>query len=307
MPILNAISPIFILLILGKILSLLEITNEHYLKTSDRLVYYVFFPVMLFWKIGSSAPNMDKSISLCLAAITGVGIVFLASLIAVKIFSIPAFKAGSFSQACYRFNTYIGMALVINVLGESGVRYFGILIGFAIPVINIFAVSTLIWFSGKKRNPLDNIKHLLKALISNPLILGCAAGIIFSRSNLNFPVFVDNTFQLMTSVTMPLALISIGGSLTLNGLKDNTLTAIVATLLKTAVLPVTGYYLLKAFSVTGISFMAGMIFFALPTSTAIYVLSAQLNSDTRTASAAIMLSTLCSFVSLSAVLMLWSA
>lgn len=305
MHILNAIAPIFILLFLGRMLKILNITNDAFLKTSDKLVYYVFFPAMLFWKIGAAAPNIDKSISLCLAAITGVALVFFISLIAIKLFSVPDFQAGSFSQACYRFNTYIGMALVINVLGEHGVRYFGILIGFAIPIINVLAVSTLIWFSGQKQKPLKSLTHLIKTLVSNPLIIGCVAGLVFSRSNLDFPRFIDNTFQLMTAVTMPLALISIGGSLTLKGLREHAGTAILATILKIVLLPVAGYHLLKAFSVTGTPFMAGMIFFALPTSTAIYVLSAQLNSDTKMASAAIMLSTLFSFASLSAVLTLW--
>ena len=45
-----------------------------------------------------------------------------------------------------------------------------------------------------------------------------------------------------------------------------------------------------------------MVFFALPTSTAIYVLSSQLRSDTRLASAAIVVSTAGSLASLSVVL-----
>jgi predicted permease len=47
-----------------------------------------------------------------------------------------------------------------------------------------------------------------------------------------------------------------------------------------------------------------MVFFALPTSTALYVLSSQLNSDTELASAAIALSTLLSIFSLSAALLM---
>jgi malonate transporter len=60
-----------------------------------------------------------------------------------------------------------------------------------------------------------------------------------------------------------------------------------------------GYALLVFFHIQGTPFKVGLIFFSLPTSTAIYVLSAQLNSDTQMASAAIVLSTLVSFVSLS--------
>jgi len=302
MIVLNAIFPIFALLLLGNLLKHYNITNDIFLKTSDKLVYFIFFPVMLFWKIGSSSPDKGISIHLCAASIIVVIIVYILSLAAIWLFNISSFQAGTFSQACYRFNTYIGMAIVMNTLGESGIRYFGILIGFVIPIINVLAVSTLIWHSGKKGSVGQNTQFLLKALISNPLILGCMAGLIFSRFQLFFPVFIDNTFALMTAVTMPLALISIGGSLSLSGLRLNTKVTLVASMLKVLILPVTGFFLLKAFSVTGVPFKAGMIFFTLPTSTAIYVLSAQLNSDTQLASAIIMLSHLLSIISLSVAL-----
>ncbi|WP_041279174.1 AEC family transporter [Desulfobacula toluolica] len=304
MIVLNAIFPIFILLLLGSLLKHFGITNKIFLKTADKLVYFIFFPAMLFWKIGSSAPDKGVSVDLCAASILAVVIVYLLSLLFIRWFHIPGFQAGSFSQACYRFNTYIGMAIVMTTLGESGIRYFGILIGFAIPIINVLAVGTLIWHSNKKKSLGQNIMYLLKALIFNPLILGCVAGIVFSRFQLSFAVFIDNTFRLMTSVTMPLALISIGGSLTLAGLKQNIKLSFLAAGLKLLILPVIGCLLLKSFFITGVPFKAGMIFFALPTSTAIYVLSAQLDSDTQMASAAIMLSTLLSFVSLSAVLLI---
>ncbi|MBU0462121.1 MAG: AEC family transporter [Proteobacteria bacterium] len=304
MIVLNAIFPIFALLLLGNLLKHFNITNDTFLKTSDKLVYFIFFPVMLFWKIGSSTPDKGISANLCLAAILAVVIVYLLSLAVIQLFNISNFQAGTFSQACFRFNTYIGMAIVMNTLGESGIRYFGILIGFAIPIINVLAVSTLIWYSGQKGSPMQHLKYLLKALISNPLILGCAAGLFFSRFQLSFPVFIDNTFTLMTAVTMPLALISIGGALTLKGLKHNTKISFIASLVKLLILPLIGFLLLKSFSITGIPFKAGMIFFALPTATSIYILSAQLNSDTQLASAAIMLSTLLSIISLSAALLI---
>jgi predicted permease len=47
-----------------------------------------------------------------------------------------------------------------------------------------------------------------------------------------------------------------------------------------------------------------MIFFTLPASTAIYVLSSQLNSDTELASSSIVISTLLSFFPLSVALLL---
>jgi malonate transporter and related proteins len=80
--------------------------------------------------------------------------------------------------------------------------------------------------------------------------------------------------------------------------------ALAASLFKLLVLPAIGFGCLKALGVDGPSFQIGMIFFALPTSSAIYILSSQLNSDPELATAAIALSTLLSFFSLSAALLM---
>ena len=74
--------------------------------------------------------------------------------------------------------------------------------------------------------------------------------------------------------------------------------------LKLVVLPLFGLLFYSLFEVTGLPFKVGMIFLALPASTAIYVLSSQMNSDTDLASASIVMSTMLSFVSLSAALLL---
>ncbi|MCA1792603.1 MAG: AEC family transporter [Desulfotignum sp.] len=300
----NTIFPIFALLLLGRLLKTYGLTDDRFLAMSDRLVYYIFFPAMLFWKIGGSGPDQDINTGLCLAGLTGVILSFLVSLGAIRFFKISQFAAGSFCQASFRFNTYIGMAIVLTVLGEEGVRHFGILAGVVIPVINVLSVSVLVWHSGQELVFREKTQYFIRALVSNPLIIGCVAGFLYSRSGLGFPVFVQNSFSLMTSVTLPLALISIGGSLRFKGLADHARLSLLAAGIKLVLLPAAGFVLLTFFGVTGIAFTVGMIFFALPTSTAIYVLSGQLNSDTDLAAGAIMISTLLSFVSLSLVLLL---
>ena len=65
------------------------------------------------------------------------------------------------------------MAVILNALGEAGVSRFGILIGFIIPFINVLAVSTLIWYSGQIIDTRERLRITLRALISNPLIIGC--------------------------------------------------------------------------------------------------------------------------------------
>ena len=301
--ILDNLFPVFALIGLGTWLKHLQLTSEPFLRSSDRLVYFIFFPAMLFWKIGS-APSADNGATdLIAAAICAVTVIYLISAVCLRLFKVSTFAAGSYSQSCYRFNTYVGMAVVLNALGETGVSRFGILIGFIIPIVNLLAVSTLIWYSGQAIDIRERLRITLRALISNPLIIGCLTGMAYSRFIGEFPVFLDNTFRLAAMVTLPLALLSIGGTLTLKNLKNHLGHAFLGSVIKLLVLPVVGWFFLKAFDAAPLSFQVGMLFFTLPASPATIVLSSQLNSDTEFASAAIVLSTLLSFFSLSVVLL----
>ncbi len=300
--VISSLFPVFALIALGIALKQSRLTNENFLKTSDRLIYFIFFPTLLFWKIGSAGTDLLYEWGLCRAALSAVLITFLVSTLCLKLFRISAYQAGSYSQSCYRFNTYIGVAVIMNAMGEAGVRHFGILIGIVIPFINILSVAVLIWFSAGKISPRQRLLHLLKSIFSNPLIIGCLAGIAYSRLGNGFPTYLDNAFRLMSMATLPLALLSIGGSLTVKSLTGNLPVSLAAAMFKLVLLPITGWYLLHLFGVAGDQFKVGMLFFALPTSTAIYVLSSQFGSDTRLASSAIVLSTGLSFFSLTFVL-----
>ena len=304
MIVLNSLFPIFVLLLLGQMLKVKGLTNDDFLRTADRLIYFLCFPVMLFWKIGGASFDGGIDWLFVVAGVAPFLTMFLLSTLVIYVCKVRSFQAGSFSQSCYRFNTYIGVAVVLNSLGTEGIKYFGLLIGFVIPLVNLFAVAVLIWFSDGKLKSKQRFFIIAKAILSNPLILGCVAGVLYSQAIGHFPVFIDNSLALVSMVALPLALISIGGSLTFKGVRENLKLSLLGASLKLLIFPMIGYLFFYLFGVTGIPLKVGLIFFALPTSTAIYVLSSQLQSDTELASSAIVLSTLLSFLSLSAVLLI---
>jgi predicted permease len=298
--VLNSLFPVLVLIAMGATLKQWHLTTAEFLKAADRLVYFIFFPALLFWKIGGAPAAGGFNGPFYLAAALAVLLIYLVSLVYIR-WRVPAFQAGAFSQSCYRFNTYIGMAIVINAFGEAGVRQFGILIGILIPIINVLAVSTLTWYAEGSAAG-GRLRQAARAMVSNPLIIACVVGLLYSHTVGGFPQFVDNALGLMAAITLPMALLSIGGALTLAGLRDYWQPALSGTFFKLVLLPITGFSLLRWMGITGQELQIGMIFFALPTSPAIYVLSSQLKSDTQLASAAIVLSTLLSFVSLTIVL-----
>lgn len=295
--------PVFALILLGVILKQRGLTDARFLAATDRLIYYIFFPAMLFWKIGTADQRFAaQAVPLFLAAACAVGVIYLLSALYIWVMKVPAFQAGGFSQSCYRFNTYVGMPVILSRLGDSGVAQFGILIGGVIPLINLLAIATLIWFSGQPSHWRARLRLTVRAMLTNPLVIGCAAGLLYARWVNTLPAFLENTLRLGVSVTLPLALISVGGSLTLGSLKSHLTLATVGAVFKLVLLPLVGYGFLRLFGVTGTDWGVGLIFFALPTSTAIYVLSSQLGSDTDFAAAAVVVSTALSFLSLSAAL-----
>ncbi len=304
MIVLNALFPIFGLLILGSLLKNFGLTSESYLKVSDKLVYFIFFPIMLFWKVGGAPQGGGDQVQFVAVTLLALVSMFVLSALVIKFGPVSSFEAGSFSQSCYRFNTYIGVAVILNSLGEAGIAYFGILIAITIPLVNVFAVATLIWHSGYEGDVRKRGMIFIKALIGNPLIIGSLAGAIYARLVGGFPEFIDNTLQLMSMVTLPLALLSIGGALSFKGIRKYLPLSLLGACLKLAIFPSLGFLFYYLFQIDGVAFKTGMIFFCLPASTTIYVLSSQLNSDTELASASIVVSTLLSFGSLSVALLL---
>lgn len=303
--ILNSIVPVCAVILLGYALKSYRLANDDFFRISDKLIYYIFFPALLFWKTGTPDPSDGLDWRLGLATITAVLAVAVVSLIYMKLAKATDFAVGSFSQCCYRFNSYVGMAVILSVFAEEGVRTLGVIMVFSIPFINLLAVSTLIWFSGKTFEKGEKYRRISKELVSNPLILSCVAGFLYSSVGIGFPVFVSNTLKLVSSVSLPMALLSIGYSLDGSKLKGYFKLAMVSSVAKLFLLPLVGYFCLTALGVGGLSFRVAMVYFALPTATSIYILSSQLNSDLDLASAGIVMSTILSLGSLSAILLLF--
>lgn len=303
MILLNALFPVLVLIVFGALFKRFRITDTPFHQTSDKLVYYVFFPLMLFYKIGGAPLRFNDNWQYLPASALAVVTVCGLSLLYIRWRPVAAFQAGSFNQGCYRFNTYIGMAVVLNAYGETGAQLYGILIGLLIPLINVLCVSILIWYGGNARNLGSRLMATLRHLLTNPLIIACLGGIVYAHLIGFFPRPIADSLALICQVTLPLALFSIGGSLTFASLRSNLPLSLAAAIFKLAVLPLAGLVYLALFDVSGLAWKVSMLFFTLPTSTAIYILSSQLNSDTRLASALVVMSTLLSFGSMALVLM----
>jgi malonate transporter len=303
--VLESIVPIFAVIFLGHALKRFGMIDDRFMEMSDSLLYFLFMPGLLFWKIAEQSPDKPIDWSVVLPAMAVIFATFLASLVYAGLAKISYGKIGSFSQSCYRFSTYLGLAVVSATYGEKGVREFGILIAFLIPFINLLAVPSLIWYSSARPAFSKELWILVRSIALNPLIVACLAGLAYSRLSIPMPHVFAATLSMTSALALPLALVSVGGSLTLEKIKFHIAESVAAAGFKLILTPLLGYLVLKWFRIPAFSFSVAMIYFGLPTSPNNHILSAQLNSDVELAKAAMVLSTLISAITLSVILIVF--
>ncbi|MGO9119866.1 MAG: AEC family transporter [Desulfomonilaceae bacterium] len=112
--VLDSILPIFTVIALGNFLKRFAFIDEHFIRVSDRLIYFIFFPLLLFWEIGKPTETVLFDWLFVAGVLFSVFSVFGFSLIVAKLLRMPHGEVGSFSQGCYRFNSYIGIAVILT-------------------------------------------------------------------------------------------------------------------------------------------------------------------------------------------------
>ncbi|MDO4302535.1 MAG: AEC family transporter [Bacillota bacterium] len=207
---LNATIPVFLIMVIGYLLRNRNIIDEPFVKTLNSFNFKVTLPVLLFRDITESdflAVWDTKYVLFC----------FLSTLLCIAVIWIITAKVsnkkdlvGEFVQSSYRSSAAIlGIAFIQNIYGNAGMAPL-MIIG-TVPLYNVAAVIILS-FTGPESQGLNSstLKKSLKGIITNPIILGILAGIIFSLLPIKLPLILSKTINNISSLATPLALIGLG-------------------------------------------------------------------------------------------------
>jgi len=294
--ILTIVLPVFLVIVLGYLLKRLELIDATFLFQTNRLVYYICLPLLLFYKIGTADFFANFNGALVIGSALAIAAGFLLSYGYAALRGYPPAARGAFSQGAFRGNlAYMGLAIVFNAYGEAGFTRAGILMGFLVPVLNLFAVLALL-LPHRGNDGGQGAVFWVKQLVGNPLIIASFAGIAWSYLQLPVPVILDRSLHIATGMTLPLALIAIGGSFSLEKLKGDLVRAAFATGFKLIWLPLIAAGLLILIGVGGQDLAIGVLFAGTPTATATYIMAHQLKGDAELAGSIVMMSTALSVV-----------
>lgn len=292
--ILLIVLPVFLVIGLGFCLKRTALVHDAFIHDLNRLVYYIALPALLFYKIAGADFFASFNARLLGGMILAITLVFLLSYGVGRFFGYSPAVQGAFCQGAFRGNlAYIGLAIVYNAYGEQGFTRAGILLGFLVPYMNVLSVVALI-LPHRRQNLEMGRFFWLQQIATNPLIAASFVGIFWSFLGLPLPQILDRALDIVTGMSLPLALIAIGASFSFRKLRGDLRPAAISAGMKIVLMPLLAALLLLALGVHGQEMAIGVLLASTPTATAAYIMAQQLKCDAELSGAIILLSTLCS-------------
>ena len=272
----NAVMPMFLYMSFGYIIKSVNIADEAFLRRLNVVIFKAFFPILMFNNIYKT--NIGESINVKLIIFSLLVLIFLAS---VSMLIVPKFikenpVRGVFIQSIFRSNFVLfGTALASSVYGSENLGVVSVVTAMVAPTLNILAVIVLETFRGGE----VKVKNILTAICKNPLIIGVVAGIVYNVLPINTPDFLQKSIKDLASITTPLALLVLGGTLKFSSISKNLKFIVPSVFLKLIAVPIATVILGILLGFTGIELFTLLVLFGSPCAAASYAMAQSMGGD----------------------------
>ena len=295
--ILGALGPIFALILLGLGLRRSGFPGDGFWPAAERFTYFLLFPALLVHRLALSRLG-DYAVGPVAVVIVAL-LLGMTALVCVlrpwlKVDG-PAFT--SVYQGVIRFNTYVGLAVVLAVFHADGGTVAALVMAIMIPLINVLCVLVLTVHAGGSAT----MAGVVRGLLTNPLILGCLTGIGLNLSGIGLPWGSAAVLEILARAALPLGLLAVGAGLRLEGLARPGLLA-AASALKLVALPALAAGLCWVMQPGRLETAVLVTFAALPGAPTAYILARQMGGDVPLIAAIVTVETAAALVTLPAVL-----
>jgi len=286
---LESILPVFLVISLGVAIRHYSWLPAEFFPSIEKFSYNIAFPALLFAgtaKLGfHSGQVAELAVATLLPTFLVVGITILMLLLPT---GLPDTSRSSVVQGAMRPNSYFGIAVSSLFFEPKAASLVMLAMALCLPFVNVIAVIVLSWWGGGK----PNFQSVLKALISNPIILATFAGILASLSGLTLPGPVMGALDILGKSALAMGLLCVGGGLvfSLQGLRPVALGY--TSLTKLVALPLVAAKICLIFSISTPVALAGCFYCALPTAPNAYILAKQMGGDSRLMASLITVQTL---------------
>lgn len=295
---LNVTLPIFLTIVIGYLLKQIKLLNDGFVKTLNKFNFDITLPALIFLDLYEADfyKVWDTKYVVFCFVVTLVCIFVILGL--TLIFGKDKSLTGEFVQASYRGSAAVlGLALIQNIYGSTTIAPL-MIIG-SVPLYNVLAV-VILSLTRPDTKGLDK-KALLKALkgvITNPVLIGIALGMIASLLRLELPLIATRTLSNLAVLATPLALIGLGagfeGKAALHLMKPILLASAIRLIVQCAVfLPLAVHI-----GFSGEKIISLLVMLGAPTTPSCYIMAKNMGHKGDLTSGAVVMTTLLSALTL---------
>lgn len=291
----HAIVPLFLIIAVGYTVKRLGWIGPEEVRRFNKVTFYTFMPVMLFYNIYTSdfsqAVRLPYALFVVGAALGMVAVSFAVTLLAEKM---PE-RRGVMIQAAFRSNfVLLGLPIAAELLPDSNLGVTALMVAIVVPIYNMMSVVVLEYFRGGK----PRAGEVLLAVVKNPLILGSVAGLLVQPLHITLPEVLVSFAGKMNSAATPLILLLLGASFETREIARYKKELLVCVGLRLVVFPGALLTLSMLMGLRDIEFVTVLAMTAAPTAVNSFNMAQQLGGDSQLAGSAVVVSTAASFFTL---------
>ncbi len=276
---LNAITPIFLIIAMGYALFRLRVVNESVWSAIEHICFYLLLPALIVRTLARadllSVPVVDFALVL-IVAILGMS----ALLIAVhglfrKRFPRSGPSFSSLFQGATRFHGFVAIAVIGPLYGDAGITLAALALAVMVPLLNVISVIVLSIYGHSEVKPAA--AAVARKILTNPLILACAAGLGFNW--LGMPDILFASIDIVGAGGLGLALLAVGSGLKLGHAAQHKLLLAVGVLTRLIGMPVIIITMSWLLGLDGLPRTVAIIAGAVPTASSSYVMARKMGGN----------------------------
>jgi predicted permease len=285
---LSVTAPVFVMLFVGVALKRLHWIDAGFIQTASSLVFKATMPTLLFLSIIKADLDAALQPALLIYYVLATVATFLLAW-AWALWRCPLADRGVYVQGAFRGNNgIIGLALATSLYGDYGLSLGGVLAGVVILIYNTLSAVILAIYSPDGH---ASVRSILRSIVRNPLIIGVTSAIPFAYWQIPLPEWLMTSGQYFAQLTLPLALICIGGTLSLSSLRESSGLALSSSLMKMVWLPALATWGAWMAGFRGAELGIMFLYFGCPTAAASFVMARAVNSNYQLAATIIVITT----------------
>ena len=290
---LNATIPIFLMMLLGMLFRKLGWMDEVFAAKMNKFVFLVPLPVLLFEQLATVDFSEVWDIKFILFCFVVTAISITISTLISLLWKDRSVK-GEFIQATYRSSAaLLGIAFIQNIYGTAGMAPL-MIIG-SVPLYNIMAVVVLSFFKpGQKGMDKALIKKTLIGIITNPIIIGIVAGLLWSALKLPMPVILHKAVSSIGGVATPMGLMAMGATFDIKKAFGKIKPTVIAAFIKLVGFVAVFMPLAVATGFRREKLIAILVMLGSATTVSSYVMAKNMGHEGVVSSSVVMLTTMCS-------------